>query len=277
MWELKPWVNASKLNIRQLHLNQNAFDYLLLYHLDNIKWNLLFINGSDDAMIMMSDKNIHWTYLSCNRSITAFHKLKKNKDKIKWYNLLWNPHAIDYILEHFDEITQLCFINSLSKNPHPKAIELLSKNPHHIKWYYLSKNPSAMELLMKYPNNIFWDGLSCNPSAIDLLLENPHKIDWYNFCKNPHPKAIKFLKEHPECIDWYSLCDNPSAEELFILYPEKIIWSYLSSNPCIFQYNYKECRTVFRTTLFKEELIASALHPDRIDHYLKMGYTLSDF
>jgi hypothetical protein len=277
MWELKPWVDASKLHLIELHYNPNSFDYLLLYQFDYIKWNLLCLMGSDDALITISDKSIDWKYLSMNPTITALHRLKQHKQKIIWFDLLSNPYAIELIIENFNKIKKIKWITMLSQNPHPKAIELLSKNINKIDWYYLSANPSAMQLLLQYPEKINWRGLSLNPSATDLLLKNTDKIDWFNFNKNPHPTTIAYLKEHQEHIIWSTLCTNPSAEELLILYPEKILWHCLSSNPCIFEYNYKKCRTVFRTTLLKEEIIAMAMHPDRIDYYLKLGYTLSDF
>lgn len=279
MWELKPWVDASKLRIIELHYNPNGFDYLLLHRLDEIKWNLLCLMGSDDALITISDKSIDWTFLSMNPSITAMFRLNQHKQNISWFDLLQNPYAIELIIENFNKIKKIKWISMLSQNTHPKAIELLSKHINIIDWYYLSSNPSAMPLLLQHPDKINWRGLSLNPhpSAVHLLFENTDKIDWYNFNKNPHPTIIAYLKEHPDQIVWATLCSNPGAEELFLLYPEKILWHCISSNPCIFEYNYKKCRTVFRTTLLKDELLAMAMHPDRIDYYLKMGYTLSDF
>ena len=67
-----------------------------------------------------------------------------------------------------------------------------------------------------------------------MLLKNTDKIYWCNFSRNPHPKAIEYLKANPEYIDWVMLSTNPSAEELFLLYPNKWYWNQLSENPCIF-------------------------------------------
>ena len=279
MWELKSWVPREELVIHQLQLNPNAFDYVMEHHMASIDWNDICYNATDDTLISIPNEVISWYYLSTNPTTTAVHRLKKHPHKIFWYRLLGNPKAIDMIVSKFDKILNIGLINSLSQNTHPTAVELLAKHPYKIDWYYLSTNPSAIELLKQYPTKINWSGLSLNTNteAIDMLLKNVDKINWSNFNRNGNVLVIDYLKQHQDKIVWNMLCSNPLAEELFLMYPEKLEWFSLSVNPCIFTFNYKRCRTVVRTTLFKEELVAIALHPDRIEKYLKMGYTFSDF
>lgn len=277
MWELKSWVDPTKLTLKSLHCNCNAFDYLLEHHMDDINWKNLCYKATDDTLITIPDDCLDWNYVSNNQTITAIHRLKKNPSKICWYSLLSNPFAIDMIVENFDKIKKLNYTVLLSQNP--KAVELLSNNIDKIDWFYLSTNPSAMELLHQYPEKINWTGLSINTnsSAVKMLLKNPEKIKWSNFCRNTNPMVIEYLKEHPERIVWSSLCVNTSAEELILQNLDKIDWISLSANPCIFEYNYKRCRTVYRTTCLKEEIMAKSLHPERICNYLKQGYTFDDF
>ena len=279
MWELKLWIDPSKLVLKSLHCNCRAFDYLLEYHMDDINWKNLCYNATDDTLIAIPDECLDWIYVSANPTVTAVHRVKKNPHKIYWCSLLSNPMAIDIIVEKFEKIKKLYYITLLSKNPHPKAIELLTNNMDKIDWFYLSLNPSAWKLLEQYPEKIDWNGLSLNTNsnAVKMLLKNPTKIVLYNFNRNTNPMVIDYLKEHPEKIVWSELCVNASAEELIRENQHKIVWSSLSANPCIFKYNYKKCRTVYRTTLFKEEILARALHPDRIGKYLKMGYNFDDF
>jgi hypothetical protein len=276
MWELKYWVNPKQLNPGKLYINPNAVDYLDSTQ-PNLDYRLLSLCENDDAIYIIPKKEINWINLSSNPSSMAIHLLKQNMGKIYWYSILSNSNAIDIILEHLDKYEKKNNIDLLSSNIHPKAIEWLTNHPNQICWYYLSANPAAMDLLLKYPEKIRWDGLSRNPSAIDMLLENPDKIYWSNFSRNPHPKAIEFLIDNPYLIDWVMISTNPGAEELFLIYPDKWYYKQLSENPCIFTYNYKKCRTVKRTTLLKEELMATVMHPDRITKYVQLGYSLSDF
>jgi len=276
MWELKSWVDREQLHVHKLYCNPNSFDYLTI-HEPVLSYRLLSLCQNDDAVSSIPKKNINWINLSSNSCSTAIHILKQNINKIDWFLILRNPNAIDIILAHIDYYGNSNAIDLFSCNTHPKAIEWLSTHPDLISWYYLSSNPNAMPLLLKYPEKISWDRLSQNPSSIDMLLENPDKIYWTNFSRNPHPKAIEYLKFNPDYIVWVMLSTNPSAEELFLLYPNNWCWNQLSENPCIFTYNYKKCRTVVRTTLLREELIATALHPDRISKYLRLGYSLHDF
>jgi hypothetical protein len=279
MWELKPWVNAEMLTIHGLHSNYLAYDYLLENHMDDINWKKLCNRATDDTLISIPDECVDWIYVSANPTVTAIHRLKQNPSKIDWYYLLSNSMAINIIIEKFDKIKKLQHIITLSQNKHPKAVELLSNNMDKIDWNYLSSNPSAIDLLQKYPEKINWVYLSLNsnPKAIEMLVANPTKIKWDIFNHNPSPLVVQYLKEHPERIVWASLCLNPYAEELIVQNIDKIVWTSLSINPCIFMYNYKKCRTVYRTTLLKEEIMARALHPDKISKYLSMGYTFDDF
>jgi hypothetical protein len=276
MWELKTWVNPRHLYPGKLYFNPNAVDYLDSTQ-PNLDYRLLSLCKNDDAVYIIPKKEMNWINLSSNSSSMAIYLLKQNMKKIDWFSILRNSNAIDIILEHLDEYEKKNNIDLLSSNTHPKAIEWLANHPNRICWYNLSANPSAMPLLLKYPEKIRWDGLSRNPSAIDMVLENPHKIYWSNLSRNPHPKAIEFLITNSSYIDWVMLSTNPSAEELFLLHPNKWYYNQLSENPCIFTYNYKKCRTVQRTTRFKEELLSTVLHPDRISKYLQLGYSLSDF
>ena len=38
MWELKSWVDSTKLGLKSLHCNCRAFDYLLEHYMDDINW-----------------------------------------------------------------------------------------------------------------------------------------------------------------------------------------------------------------------------------------------
>ena len=171
-------------------------------------------------------------------------------DKLNWEYLAFNPNAIDFLEENYDNIEWF----ELAENPN--AIDLLKKNPTKINWYRLSLNPNAIKLLEKNPDEIVWDHLSGNPNAIHLLKKrleleelygddfaNTNRINWYSLSSNPN--AIDLLKaqiKYEESlqhklkgwdlkIKWEYLCLNPKAIKLLENNPNKINWNNLSVNP----------------------------------------------
>ena len=94
-----------------------------------------------------------------------------------------------------------------------------------------------MHLLKANKDKIRWDRLSSNPSAIDFLEANPDKIDREGLALNP--AAIHLLEANPDKIDWWNLSRNP------------FIFEEITPPP------------------FKQELIETVFHPDRV--FGKMG------
>jgi hypothetical protein len=132
-------------------------------------------------------------------------------------------------------------IKSLSRNPHPSAIQILEQYPEQIDWNVIFRNPAAIDLIEKYveknPKNVPWDDIAYNPGALDLLEKNPHKIFWLNLTANPNPRAIQLIEENWDNIDkkynidWDDLSANPNAIPLLEKNPEKINWEKLCTNP----------------------------------------------
>lgn len=69
-----------------------------------------------------------------------------------------------------------------------------------------------------------WDGLSRNPAAVSWILQYPEKINWNLMSANPG--AIEALKKNLDKISWPNLSCNQAleVEELFVMFPEKVIW-----------------------------------------------------
>ena len=91
------------------------------------------------------------------KKFKLYRTIKKNQDKIYWYQFSANPNAV----------------------------EILKANPDKIDWYYLSSNPNAIELLEANQDKIDWIWLSLNEGAIELLKANPDKIVYKWFPENP--------------------------------------------------------------------------------------------
>jgi hypothetical protein len=122
---------------------------------------------------------------------------------------------------------------------------------------------------------VHWGLLCSNSAAIHLLLKLPYRINWFQFSKNTHPLAIEHMRKNLEKVNWQNLSANPAAIELLKENQDKIAWYWLSKNPAIFEYNYSTMAKA-RTDLIREDLLAAALHPDRVCAWLQQGLALSD-
>ena len=272
MWELKSWFDESKLSSFYLSYNPNAVDYLSKYKYF-IDWQALSQNENAIHLLLQNPDKIDWHNLSLNPS--ASYVLAKNMSYINWSNISKNPGSIDLLL-NFDKAPYRNKYN-FNQNPHPKAIQYFLDNPDEIVWESISNNENAIKIFEKYGySKVDWFALSKNPRAIDILLSNTQYIYWPLFSINPHPKAVEYLKCNPHLIDWTFLSMNPSAEELILENLDNINWDTLCRNPIIFEFNMYKCATVKRTQIYKEELLATVFHPDRIKKYLDAGYTLYD-
>jgi hypothetical protein len=270
MWELKKWVQHKKLSFHYLSNNPAAIDFLE----DNkylIVWDSLSLNEEAYHLLIENQDKINWHNLSLNKGM--FYLLSKNMYEINWLSLSKNPAAIDMLLHYNTSLHNYGNLYCFNQNPHPRAIDYLIQNQDKIIWDAVSLNIGARKLFDIFGySKVDWLVLSGNPCVIDILLKNTDKIYWPYFNMNPHPKAVEYLKEHYELIDWTFISMNPYAEEIIVKNLDKINWKTLSKNPCIFQFNMYKCATVQRTQVYKDELIAIALHPDRIDAYIQKGY-----
>jgi hypothetical protein len=278
MWELKKWVNYNKLSDHYLSSNPLAIDYLTT-HYYLIDWNSLSLNEEAMSLLINHPDKINWNNLSLNKGM--FYLLSKNMYQINWLSLSKNPAAINMLLHYNNSLHNYSNLYCFNQNPHPKAIDYLIQHPEYIIWDAVSLNIGARKLFDIFGySKVDWLVLSGNPCVVDILLEKIDKIYWPYFNMNPNPKAVEYLKEHPDLIDWTFISMNPYAEEIIIQNLDKVNWKTLSKNPCIFQFNMYKCATVQRTQIYKEELIAMVLHPDRIKHYFKdycnNDYCLSD-
>jgi hypothetical protein len=83
------------------------------------------------------------------------------------------------------------------------------------------------------------------------------------YITSENSNAIKLLETYATKIDWSILSKNPNTIELLIETPkknkDKINWTNISSNPT---YDYQKIRKNFEE--LGEEIIAKALHPNRI-------------
>jgi hypothetical protein len=170
--------------------------------------------------------------------------LEKHIDKIDWYRLSSNYNAI----------------------------HLLRANMSKINWSQLSRNKNARDLLLANPEKINWSELSANENMIDIIEKNLDKIDWDNLSENAN--ALHILEKNPDKVNGLKLetiLKTKEALELYLkLYP-KPYREFLTS-PCIFEIDYDAMRKEMEESGLAEDIISTALHPDRVTKWVEQGF-----
>ena len=219
---LQDWIPQHYIIMECLSANYNAIDFL------SVPENQKFINYPE----LSKNKNPEAINLIKKRLLEEkklpYEKLKKEKNKIDWEELLGNSVAINGLEKEFEEYfynryyleAEFDLLGILISNENSKAIQILNR--------LLNKGKFTIN---EDQIDMYWSGISSNPSpeAFALLEENPEKIYWDYLSGNTHPGAIKLLEEAAEEqmnwdmdeIDNYAELDNN----------EKIDWVILSANP----------------------------------------------
>lgn len=182
-------------------------------------------------------------------------------------------------------------MSGLTKNPHPRAIEVLQDyHGRDVDYGELASNetPGAISLMMERTggnlNSLQIQQLSSNPSdeALDLLLSGEIPINWISFSANTNSRALEHLKDNREKISWKQLntnnnpmaCDflepsrvcplislNTSDRAMDILnsMPENIFTHLILSNP-----NPKALEIVKKRRLLSNELYSSPIFMNQL-------------
>jgi hypothetical protein len=119
-----------------------------------------------------------------------------------------------------------------------------------------------MDIIMANPDKRWeWNYISRNPNiTMDIIQSNPDKPwDWCMISRNPN-LTMEIINANPDKPwNWNDIRKNPftKEKELFELRILRI----------------KQHQQFVQDYLF-EELVKIALHPDKINKYLDMGYTI---
>lgn len=284
LYKLRDWINENKLDWSTLSSNENAI-HLIEANPDKIDWNWLSYN-SNAVHLFKKNKDESRKHITCkiNTSINMndSNLIKEVEDKIN-LSMSREKYVLDYLEKTPDKIAWYW----LSCNP--EAIYILEKNKDKIDWVSMSRNPNAIHLLQTHLDEskrngseckICWDYLCYNENAIELLKENfdnpigKRRIYWRELSMNPNPIAVSWLEKNQDKINWNNLSRNPSAMHLLEKNPDKINWFYFSGLPEIFELDYNFLRK--RMNIIKEELIAKALHPERIQSWIDTGMDIDN-
>ena len=123
-------------------------------------WNALSTNTKAIPFLLQHFENIHWEELCQNHSEEAIELLLQYPHLIDWLTFSSNPYAIDYLRKNPDKI------NFWGLSWNHNAIDLIEKNIHRndICWMGISRNKNAIHLLKQHQDKIDWLQLSMNPS-----------------------------------------------------------------------------------------------------------------
>ena len=309
-YKLKECLDPKQLFWWDLVLRDNAIPFIEKHIdlLDNECLKNLSRNPFAVDMLERHKDKILWNDFVNNPN--AIHVIEKNLDlcfKSLHYrgrsHLLRHPNFI-HILENHNHknkiINEMLFIDCLSdlaKQPKPIYIDILEKYmkkcPEKIPdkssgyfWNILCENPEAIRIIENHLDKLTicaWQLLAKNSNAIHIIkehLDNLYHEGWRNLCENP--SAIPILEENIDKIDWYGLSKNPNGIYILEKYPEKIKlvcytfvdYKNFSINSPIFEIDYDSIMK--RCSIYKEELMAIALHPSRIEKYLALGINIEE-
>ena len=121
-------------------------------------------------------------------------------------------------------------------------------------------------------DKVDWECLSQNENSIHILENNLDKVDWK--CLSYNKNAISILENNLDKVDWWHLSQNENAIHILEKNLDKVDWLNLIFNPNIFEYDYEQMK--LNTSIFKEELVAVALSPERICKLYNQGFTSDD-
>jgi len=210
---------------------------------DNTKWHTLCKNPMAIDMIKnelesSSSSNINWQLLSGN--INACDILKKNIDKINYYEILLNnwvnlfkydggvdinfkifdDKLFEKVLRHYVNI-HIVTLNALGFNQFVHILENIKYNTIEDKILLFAGRDVEYFKLIHY-NKYYLENYK------DIIIKNHRKIDWTNISTNLND--IDLLNKYINYLDWESLSLNPHAISILEKNIEKIHWDNLSLN-----------------------------------------------
>ena len=217
--------------------NPNFIHIIKLYP-ENIVWNELVVNPSDEALDILKQNldKFHPSLLVHNNNPKNIELIELQFAKIAedFKYIFTFPEYIDVILKN----QHLIYWDLFSLNTSQKAIDILYQNQDKIiNWKNLCKNTSAAKILRENLDKVDWDILALNEGegVIEILEENVDKVDFDVLILNKKAgsllekyydritnwgalftleHAIPALLKRPQDIDWYDICENPKAYQL---------------------------------------------------------------
>lgn len=253
-YKLVDWIDEKWLNFSHLSSNPNAIK-MLLDNPEKIDWKNLSENPTPQAIKLLEDNpsKIDYELLCCNTGIDAVKLIDKYINEIENANVagsLYDNLNTFHIVERYIKELGIDRINwySFSRNPNPKAIEIMKQNIDKVDWDMIALNSGAIDIIENNLAEFNWDEFSdkyidfeacpyqipgCVCDYCDITYD---KIRFISdrirmLSHNQHPRALALVEENLEFFDeWDLISKNPSAVYLLEKYPDDIFFSELSEN-----------------------------------------------
>jgi hypothetical protein len=208
--------NKNALDLIKEGFFSNYFeeDFDLLYN-NNIDAATLIFEHFDNSYII-ENINIVCQNISSNKNIIKLlDYVKDHIDKLNWFFVSQNEHAIELIEQHLDKVVW----SQLSKNS--SAIHILKKNINLIDIDSLFENKN----LLQFYESIFQDFNILDPATPDLRMQDPATPD----LRMQDPATPDLRMQDPATQDpvFESLINNLNNSDDF--------YHNISSNPNIFE------------------------------------------
>jgi len=243
-------VNYNKNAVNFLRNNPKYIDYEVLCGVDH---GIEFVN----RLIKNTQlEKINWYLLCANPA--AMHILNNPKyyKYIKWYYLIQNKNAVELVKNKLVK-NNLHMINgwiTLCGQPH--LIDIIEQHMDKIDWRGLSKNYNAIHILEKNMDKINMHNLRCNKNGFELLLKLNHVFDnQYNYHKNIVFEYFDYCEKNNIPFNLgRQLSEHGYTEKHMEFLKHNNDYNYLSKNPNIFEYDYKQMRETRQSLLWYNDI-----------------------
>lgn len=165
-----------------------------------------------------------------------------------------------------------------SSNPNSTWKELKNIPDTELVWDAISKHPNVnWDIIQVHPEKPwYWPSICENPNITwDIIQSHPEK-EWHWSTLSKHPNITwDIIHTHPEKEwDWENVLRNPNLTwEIVDAHPEKPWdWRTLSLNPMNQARMQEEKQRIQeRCKAIREDLMAAAWHPRRVEKWLNTG------
>jgi len=285
--------NPSKINWNSLCMNSNASNILLdIRNRNKLDWCCLSSNNNDDIVsFLLKPENINkinWSCFSMNNNDKAVEFLIKpeNNNKINLYNFNENnnPKVVEFLIKPENQKYIIIDRFLAKKDAAPFILENIHtyiNNKINMELICFNSNPILIDFFKANIDKLYWRYISRNPLLMDIVSdmneeEYINKIDWFYLSLNTEKRAIDLLLRHPSKIDLEIIINNnsPYIIPYLLSNKNKIRWNILSTNPAIFELDYKKMKENFQN--MEEEIIKEAYHPKRICKLIEAGIDIEE-
>ncbi len=231
-YELRSWIDYSKLCLSGLSENEAAID-LLERNPNIIDWPHMSRNRRGVSLLRQFPGRVDWVVASANHELGPFRA--DYIARVNWRFGSSNPALAGHLINDPSRVDW----RRIALNHDPRAVRLIIENLDRVDHGLLSSNPGMVDLLIAHPNWVDPWRLIDNPRLVEVLdgIGRSGHTAWLARHSNIFEHALRRIRTGAESPrDGRALSANRSARAMDILRdrPDLIQWPVLSKNPAIF-------------------------------------------